>query len=225
MTDFDELRQQALRDKRRTTFLLLIALALVVAVMGYGWYSSSVRYEQERTQTEALLQKYTELYSEFTAKTGSQPNATAPNQVQAAKGDPGDQGPPGPVGPQGPGPTAIQLLNAFRTYCSVAVCVGPPGPISDVPGPQGKQGEPGTPGKDGTDGINGINGVDGKDGTDGTNGTNGTDGTNGIGISNIQCNDSNDWVFTMSNNTTITVTGPCRVTTPTASFMQNIKQK
>ena len=58
----------------------------------------------------------------------------------------------------------------------------------------------GTNGKDGKDGADGK---DGKDGVDGKDGTAGKDGEDGLGISDIKIDENGDFIFTMSDGSTI----------------------
>jgi len=64
----------------------------------------------------------------------------------------------------------------------------------------------GTDGKDGVDGKDGINGKDGKDGTNGKDGADGKDGANGkdgLGVADIKIDENGNFIFTMSDGSTI----------------------
>ncbi len=73
----------------------------------------------------------------------------------------------------------------------------------------GTDGKNGTDGKDGKDGVNGkdgkdgINGKDGENGKDGANGKDGIDGKDGLGIADIKIDENGNFIFTMSDGSTI----------------------
>lgn len=98
---------------------------------------------------------------------------------------------------------------------------GPRG-IPGVTGPRGPRGTtgvgtPGRAGADGTDGATGATGAAGPKGDtgpagkDGANGKDGQPGKDGRGIASITCADSGDWIIGLTDGTSLTVTGPCRV--------------
>lgn len=105
---------------------------------------------------------------------------------------------------------------------------GDPGKAGEA-GQPGKDGQPGTPGKDGQAGAKGDTGPAGKDGTAGTKGDTGPAGPQGaqgpagpkgdrgdrgVGIKNVKCTAGGDWVFTLTDDTTVRVAGPCRTIQP-----------
>lgn len=162
MTDHaDELLSAARRERRRLIVLFAIALVMLSAALTTGWVLAAVSAEQQRADTADILDRYTALYGEFTAATGKEPSAAAPDKVPV-KGDPGDQGIPGPVGPAGqdstvpgppgkdstvPGPAGAAGRDGADS--TVPGPQGPPGADSTVPGPQGPAGEPGATGAQG----------------------------------------------------------------------------
>ena len=78
--------------------------------------------------------------------------------------------------------------------------------LGTILGTNGKDGADGKDGKDGKDGINGKDGVNGKDGTDGKDGTNGKDGADGkdgLGVADIKIDEDGNFIFTMSDGSTI----------------------
>lgn len=153
--EHDELYRSFVRDRRRERIAFITVFCIVVLSLGVGWTLSAIRSEQQSRSLSSLLDQYTQLYGEFTQKTGKEPDAKAPDQVPV-KGDPGDQGLPGPVGP-----------------------AGPSGKDSIVPGPQGLPGIAGLDGRDGAPGVAGADGSSGRDGQDGAPGAPGKDGQNG----------------------------------------------
>jgi len=75
--------------------------------------------------------------------------------------------------------------------------------LGTVLGTNGKDGADGKDGKDGINGKDGVNGKDGTDGKDGTNGKDGADGKDGLGIADIRIDENGDFIFTMSDGSTI----------------------
>ena len=102
---------------------------------------------------------------------------------------------------------------------------GDPGKAGE-PGQPGKDGQPGSSGKDGQPGAKGDTGPAGKDGTAGAKGDTGPagpqgaqgpagpKGDRGVGIKTVECTAGGDWVFTLTDETTVRVTGPCRTNQP-----------
>lgn len=139
------------------------------------------------------------------------PPPSGPAGAQGIQGFQGLQGVPGPPGVQGP---------QGRT--------GPPGEVGP-PGPAGPDGEPGgqgPAGSNGTDGEPGPAGPAGETGPQGPSGDvgpQGPAGPRGVGIADIICHTTGDWIITLTDGTALTVDGPCRVTqseptpTPTAT--------
>jgi hypothetical protein len=113
--------------------------------------------------------------------------ATGP---QGRTGPPGETGPRGPLGPRGE-TGAVGSVGA----------TGETGPT----GATGPQGEPGPQGDQGTAGAPGTTGAKGERGDDGR------------GIAKVECHTTGDWIFTYTDGTASTVTGPCRVMQPEPS--------
>lgn len=120
-------------------------------------------------------------------------------------GKDGENGEDGEHGQDAPPVTADQVAAAVVTYCSDGTC----------------RGAPGTDGKDAT--IEDIraevkNYCDANNlcrGPVGDTGKTGDTGPQGVGFKGVECpdDDNDDWQFTLTNDTVITVPGPCRVTT------------
>lgn len=111
-------------------------------------------------------------------------------------------------GQDGTSPSATQVSAAITTLCggSCKGEKGDTGPASEIPGPAGADSQ--------VPGPQGVTGNDGKDGKDGDKGDTGDTGAPGRGITSISCGTDGDWVFTFTDDTTTTITGPCRVVTP-----------
>lgn len=127
-----------------------------------------------------------ELYEQLLDE-GVEPEGDEPSEVVTPKdGAPGERGPRGEDGKDG--------LDSLI-----------PGPAG-APGAVGAKGDPGI-GETGPQGDPGES-ITGPAGADGAPGT---PGDPGLGVAGIQCQDDGDWLFTMTDTTTITVPGPCRV--------------
>jgi hypothetical protein len=185
---------------------VLLSLVLVMFFIGRQAQQISLL----RTQYDGLHADYESLYDEA-VEAGASPEAPAPSSVpdpapepprivvgaQGERGFTGAQGPQGRTGPPGE--------------------IGPPGPLGPR-GPAGADGLDGISGANGTDGQPGLPGTDGApgaDGADGADGKDGADGAPGRGIAKVECHTTGDWIFTFTDGTASTVTGPCRVTQPT----------
>lgn len=200
MTDNDALLQASVRERRRLVLIFSIMLGLVIAAMGVGWGYTATISDARASQVTAWQDRYVELYDEFTVTTGAEPDAPEPADVteEAPAAIPGD---PGPVGPRG---------EAGKD--------GKDGKDSLVAGPAGVPGVPGTVGAKGDPGIGetGAQGPQGNPGESitgpaGADGAPGATGATGLGIAGIGCQDDGSWLFTMTDTTTITIPGPCRV--------------
>ncbi len=147
-------------------------LALLAAVLGFGFYLATANADAREDRTNLITQldeeraKVDALYEQLRS-VGEDP------VVGPSTSSPSSPGPSGPTGPQGvPGddgraPTAAEVLEAVNAYCaSVGGCKGVPGtpgtngtngqPGESVVGPQGPAGPPGPAGADGLPGMNGI---------------------------------------------------------------------
>lgn len=67
----------------------------------------------------------------------------------------------------------------------------------------GTNGSVGQNGYNGRDGRNGKDGIDGKDGVDGKDGAKGDKGDPGIGVADIKIDENNNFIFTMTDGSTI----------------------
>ena len=90
---------------------------------------------------------------------------------------------------------------------------GQPGPAGKD-GQAGAKGDTGPAGKDGTAGAKGDTGPAGPQGAQGPAGPKGDKGDRGVGVKNVECTAAGDWVFTLTDDTTVRVTGPCRTIQP-----------
>lgn len=114
-------------------------------------------------------------------------------------------------GQDGRTPTGAEVSAAITTLCG-----------GECRGPKGDQGEAGESIKgDPGESIKGDKGDKGDAGDKGDTGPasevagpKGDTGDPGRGISSITCDTSGDWVFTFTDGTTTTITGPCRVVAP-----------
>lgn len=195
MSHPDELLEAAHRDKRRLFFVYLTVIVTLGVALGGGWLSAWAGREAWHEQAMTWQEQYVELYDEFTATTGDEPDAPDPDRV-AKEGPQGEQGAPGPVGPTGPaGKNGRDGLDS-----TVPGPVGPSGTDSTVPGPTGSTGPSGAPGSQGPQGEPGAPGAQGPAGADGR------------GIQSLYCDDtSGRWVITYTDGVTADA-GTCRTT-------------
>lgn len=139
-----------------TRIARLTGLALLAAVLGFGFYLAVANTAAREDRSNLILQL----------------------DENSSTSTPGPTGPTGPTGPQGvpgedgPAPTAAEVLAAVQTYCaSVGGCRGTDGtngtnginglpgiPGESIVGPAGPQGDPGTPGAPGAAGVS-VTGV------------------------------------------------------------------
>lgn len=204
MTEPDAILMAAARERRRLIIIFAATLALVTVTLGVGWASAwygreTMAAQAEAWQDQALFSQgqYADLYGEFQSKTGDEPEAPDPDAVADSAPDPipGPAGVPGERGPRGfPGSDGADGLAGID---------GEDGADSTVPGPQG------IPGTDST--VPGPQGATGPQGDVGPKGETGAPGPQGVGITSVTCQENGDWTFTLTDQTTITVPGPCRV--------------
>lgn len=120
----------------------------------------------------------------------------------------------GKDGKDAPPMTRQQIFTGFSEWCSTDPrCVGVPGADgadSTVPGPPGR---PPTP-EEVLAAVQVVCADNACDGPAGKDGAAGTDGSDGRGIAKVECHTTGDWIFTWTDGTANTVTGPCRVTQP-----------
>lgn len=181
MTDKDEMYRAFLRDRRRLIIIFSLVLAIIGGTLGTGWALSAAGRGAWASQALTWQERYVELYGEFTATTGEEPDSPEPGDVaeKGPRGEPGDPGPPGPPGPSGKDATYPQIRDAVELFCSGGICMGPPGADSVTPGPIGAQGEPGPQGETGSQGEQGAQGAQGEPGVTGPAGPQGPVGPAG----------------------------------------------
>lgn len=210
MTEIERAERITRGPRRRFVGNVALVAALALGLTGVilGWHDLQRRTETAETSAVSLAEQVQErCESGGSLDVGDRDLCQQADDV--VEGTP-VAGPMGPGGPQGvpgiqgvrgePGPAGVQGPQG-RT--------GPPGET----GPPGADGEPGTDGANGepgADGADGTDGVDGQDGAPGVNGTNGTNGKDGRGIAKVECHSTGDWIFTFTDGTASTVTGPCR---------------
>lgn len=207
------------------TTLGLVGLLIVGSIIGNFYLGARLAVSQnERVQVSATLdqvqEEYNGLYREYTDTTGGEPDAATPSQVNESVADtPGRPGAAGATGPQGP-----------RGMMGERGQTGPVGPVGPA-GEAGGVGAPGAAGSSGKDGLSGSNGKDGNQGEagaagapgptgpvgpqglEGPQGVAGTNGVDGRGIAGMTCNTDGSWTISYTDNTSMTVGGPCRVFT------------
>lgn len=197
MGNSDDLLKAAHRDMRRLFFAFVTILLVLASGLGGGWLSAWAGREAWHEQAMTWQDRYVELYEEFTAATGEEPDAPDPEVVakEGPQGEPGQQGAPGPVGPSGvPGRDGQDGLT------------GAPG----AKGEPGTVGQPGGQGPAGPSGPQGDPGATGAPGATGPTGPAGSPGNDGRGIQSLYCDDiTGRWTVTYTDTTTADA-GVCR---------------
>lgn len=217
-----------------------IAIGLLLLVFFAAWsvwaqYSTRQEAEDASQNANALADQVAEACANGEVKVNGSNICTKANQVKkdvkpSLSGPAGPAGPPGPRGPKGepgqdstiPGPAGKPGQDGEDSDIPGPVGqqgdTGVPGPAGE-PGSTGQKGEAGTPGQDGAPGAKGEKGEKGNPGPKGDKGDTGSPGKNGRGVASVACTKNGDWLFTFTDDTTITVDGPCRAqqttTTPT----------
>lgn len=190
-----------------------IAIGLLLLVFFAAWstwaqYSTRQEAEDASQNANALADQVAEACANGEVKVNGRNICTKADQVKKDV-KPAEAGPAGPPGPRGvPGPRS--------TVPGPAGEPGRDGEDSDIPGPAGQPGEQGAPGEDSNvPGPAGEPGAPGKDSTvpgpKGEKGDTGDPGKNGRGVASVTCTADGDWLFTFTDDTSITVDGPCRV--------------
>lgn len=195
---------KAARGARLWTWIARITgLALLAAVLGFGFYLAAANAGQRAERAELITQldeeraKVDALYEQLRSVGEDpvvEPGSDSPSSQPGATGPTGPQGVPGDDGPP---PSAADVLTAVNAYCaSIGGCKG----------------------ADGTNGTNGTNGqpgesVVGPQGPAGPAGTNGLDGMNGISVTGVSCVVLDDlstaFRFTFSDGEAVDVRGAC----------------
>ncbi|WP_166790643.1 MULTISPECIES: hypothetical protein [unclassified Cryobacterium] len=128
----------------------------------------------------------------------------------------GQRGFTGDTGASGRQPTSEEVAASVASYCLIHL------DCSGAKGDQGAIGPVAPPlipvdGRDGQAGATGATGAVGATGADST--VPGPIGPPGVGIASVTCHTDGYWFFTLTDDSTQTVAGPCRVdeitTTPT----------
>ena len=166
---------KAARGAKLWTWIARITgLALLAAVLGFGFYLAATnsqaradraeliaQLDEERAKVDALYEQLRSVGEDPVVEPGTDARPTPQD------GAPGPTGPQGVPGDDGPPPSAADVRVAVNAYCaSVGGCKGVPGtngtngtngqPGESVVGPQGPAGPPGPAGADGLPGMNGI---------------------------------------------------------------------
>ncbi|WP_432789232.1 hypothetical protein QYM46_12910 [Brevibacterium sp. K11IcPPYGO002] len=214
----------------------LFLLAAIVCAVWTIWTITSTQQEADNatTNANALADQVSQACAEGSVKVNGRDICTKAEQVKKSvkPAEPGPAGPPGPRGPKGepgqdstvPGPAGKPGQDGEDSDVPGPVGqqgdTGVPGPAGE-PGSTGQKGEAGAPGQDGAPGAKGEKGEKGDPGPKGDKGDTGSPGKNGRGVASVACTAGGDWLFTFTDDTTITVDGPCRAqqttTTPTST--------
>jgi len=185
----------------RRVIVYFLGFAVLIGVLAWTQFSiKSLGNELEQADADrtALANQVRSL--------GGQPVAEG---KPGARGEPGPQGPPGIQGPPGvQGPRGPIGVTGQSPQCLLepSKCVGPKG----AAGKDGSDGEPGEAGPAGPQGEPGPAGETGAQGPAGPQGEPGATGETGRGITKVECQANNTWLFTFTDEQTQTVDGPCR---------------
>jgi type II secretory pathway pseudopilin PulG len=186
---------------RWTIALGILIIMALGALLVYNQHSAEQKAADAQQNAAALADQVEKACNEGAVQVDGRDICAKAEQVKKSEkpAEPGPQGPPGRDSTI-PGPA------------------GKPGSDSTIPGPAGKDSTiPGPKGDPGTDGA-AVVGPPGKDGAPGAKGDKGDtgppgpEGKAGRGIKDVTCTSSGDWEFVFTDDTTITVTGPCRAT-------------
>ncbi len=212
----------------------IVALVLVIGFAAWtivSQYQTQRKAEDAESSASQLANQVSRACAEGSVKVDGRDICKKAEQVQKDTAAVTKQGPPGPKGDKGdrglPGRDSTVPGPAGKPGKDSTV-PGPPGP-SGPPGPPGKNstipgpaGEPGAPGKDSTvpgpigppgpKGDKGDRGSRGEAGPPGPEGPEGPAGKSGRGIRDVSCTADGDWLFAFTDDTSVTVDGPCRVT-------------
>lgn len=184
------------KPSRQWTVYLWVTIAIVVISSLVNWLSGlQVAQEKNVAQHNSVVQAQINLNSGICKEDPDEPLCEVARQILE-----------NPIKP-------------VETVTGPKGDMGPPGKDSTVPGPQGPPGKDGKDGKDGAPGPRGVPGVPGKDGAPGKEGHVGPrgpagEGEQGVGIHDVRCTSSGEWVITLTNGKTLTANGPCKVVLP-----------
>lgn len=185
-------------------------LALLAAVLGFGFYLAAANAGQRAERAELIAQldeeraKVDALYEQLRS-VGEDPVVEPGTDARPTPQDgaPGPTGPQGVPGDDGPPPSAADVLVAVNAYCA------------SVGGCRGLDGADGTPGTNGTNGRPGesVVGPQGPAGPPGPAGADGLPGMNGISVTGVSCVLRDDlstaFRFTFSDVSFVDVPGAC----------------
>lgn len=187
----------------------ITGLALLAAVLGFGFYLAAAnasartdraelisqldeaqdRLDEERAKVDALIEQV--------RAAGEEPVVDATDARPGERGEPGERG---PAGEPGRAPTSEEVLVAVNAYCaSIGGCRGADG----TNGTNGTNGQPGAPGES----------IVGPQGPAGPAGPQGIPGMNGISVTGVSCVLRDDlstaFRFTFSDVSFVDVPGAC----------------
>ena len=199
---------------RWTIALGVILIAFFLAWSVWAQYSAQEKADTAATNANALADQVAQACSEGAVKIDGRDICAKAEQVKrdVKPAEPGPAGPPGPPGPRStiPGPKGEPGRDGEDS--TVPGPAGKPGADSTIPGPAG------APGKDSTSpGPKGEKGAPGESiaGPPGPQGPEGPAGKAGRGIADVSCTADGDWQIDFTDDTSVTIDGPCRATPPT----------
>jgi len=220
---------------------LAVALAIVVASIGWLWWEQQQAAQDSRDRDVAiggLVGDVNALRTEV-ADRGGNPDTIAPAPAERLESA-GVTAIPGPAGPAGspgaPGAPGVSGSSGAAGQPGAAGGQGQQGPAGPQgsPGPSGAAGSPGasgaagangqpgaegSPGSPGAAGGAGSAGPAGPQGEAGPAGASGAAGAPGRGVVTVECTGegaSSVWVVTYSDGTTSSAGGPCRLAAATS---------
>lgn len=226
----DRRRDREFPPRWFNTFITIIAIGCLIWTI-VAITTKTKEADEATSNANALADQVAEACSNGEVKVNGRNICTKAKQVKKDV-KPAEAGPAGPQGPRGaPGPRS--------TIPGPAGEPGEDGESSDIPGPAGQPGEQGAPGEDSDipgpageagapgkdstvpgpkgskgekgDSIVGPPGPKGDRGDKGEKGDTGSPGKNGRGVASVTCTADGDWLFTFTDDTSVTVDGPCRV--------------
>lgn len=220
MTHVEEAEQVARGPRKRFVQNLVLVVALVLSLLALGivWHEAQVRAEEAETSAVSLAQQV-QRACESQGSLDLDGRNLCEQADDVVEGSPvaGPAGPPGPQGDRGfTGATGPQGRTGPPGETGPRGPLGPRGETGAV-GSVGATGETGPTGAIGPQGEPGPQGDQGTAGAPGTTGAKGERGDDGRGIAKVECHTTGDWIFTYTDGTASTVTGPCRVMQPEPS--------
>lgn len=213
MTETERAERITRGPRRRFVGNIALAAALALGLAGVvlGWHELGQRAETAESSAVSLAEQV----QERCESGGSLDVGDRDLCEQADDVVEGGPPPPGPAGAQGPqGERGFTGAQGPQGRTGPPGETGPRGPLGPdgEPGARGPEGIAGAPGLPGADGPMGPQGPTGPQGPDGAPGATGPAGPRGVGIADIVCHTTGDWIITLTDGTALTVDGPCRVT-------------